>query len=68
MKSFGDLHRNLTLREINGTLDDEHHKSMAYNELISVLYVIGIIGSFSALLHLYRKRSFKNTKQAFMLK
>lgn len=43
-------------------------KSMV--ELLSVLYVVGIIGSFLALLHLYvyQKQSFKNSKQIFMLK
>lgn len=37
-------------------------------ELLSVLYVVGIIGSFLALLHLHQKQSFKNSKQIFMLK
>lgn len=37
-------------------------------ELLSVFYVVGIIGSFLALLHLYKKRSCKNGKQIFMLK
>lgn len=44
------------------------HGSIVYLEVIGVLYTVGIVGSFLALLHLYRKRNYKNTKQAFMLK
>lgn len=48
--------------------NDNDHKSMVYLELVAVFYIVGILGSFLALLHLYCKRNFKNTKQAFMLK
>lgn len=37
-------------------------------EFLSVFYVVGIIGSFLALLHLHQKQNLKNTKQAFLLK
>lgn len=42
--------------------------SNVYLKVLSILYIVGIVGSFLALLHLYRKRNFKNIKQAFMLK
>jgi hypothetical protein len=35
---------------------------------LSAIYVVGIVGTFLALLHLHQKANFKNTKQAFMLK
>lgn len=35
---------------------------------LRVFYVVGIIGSALALLHLYQKQNFKNKKHAFMLK
>lgn len=37
-------------------------------ELLSVFYIVGIVGSFLALLHLHQNRNFKNSKQVFMLK
>lgn len=37
-------------------------------ELLSAFYIIGIVGSFLALLHLHQNRNFKNSKQVFMLK
>jgi hypothetical protein len=50
------------------TTGDDEHKSVAFMEILGLLYVVGICGSFLAMLHLYTKRNFKNTKQAFMLK
>lgn len=73
-ENYEDLHINFTLWGKNNTaksdvsIDDEHQKLKLFIELLGVFYVTGIIGSFCALLHLYRKKSFKNTKQAFMLK
>lgn len=54
--------------DVNGTSTSVGNKSMVRTELLSVLYVVGIMGSFLALLHLYQKQNWKNTKQAFMLK
>lgn len=74
MKSFEnyeDLHENLSTlwrKNSSSKSHDEDEKLMLFIELLAVFYIIGIIGSFSALLHLYRKKNFKNTKQAFMLK
>lgn len=50
----------------SGVIQAAGTKSMV--ELQSVFYVVGIIGSSLALLHLHQKQSFKNTKQIFMLK
>jgi hypothetical protein len=43
------------------------HKSNVWWSL-SAIYVVGIAGTFLALLHLHQKANVKNTKQAFMLK
>jgi hypothetical protein len=53
----------------NTTALEKNTKPMVISrELLSVLYVVGIIGSFLALLHLYKKRIGRNGKQIFMLK
>jgi hypothetical protein len=61
-----NLHSNLSVNAT--TIADPIHNSIFFIEVVSVLYIVGIVGSFSAMLHLYRKRNYKNTKQAFMLK
>lgn len=72
-----DLHMNLSLRGANNTHNrsqtkietfDEQKNLTVFFKLLIVFYITGIIGSFCAMLHLYRKKNFKNTKQAFMLK
>lgn len=55
--------------EKNSTISGENDdKSNVHAELVGLFYVVGIIGSFLALLHLNTKKNFRNTKQAFMLK
>jgi len=49
--------------------NESDHKSSIYPiAFLSIFYIVGIIGSFVALLHLIQRQNFKNTKQAFMLK
>lgn len=43
-------------------------QAMILRELLSAFYIVGIVGSFLALLHLHQNRNFKNSKQVFMLK
>lgn len=43
-------------------------KASIQTKLMAVFYLVGIVGSILALLHLHQKKNFKNTKQAFMLK
>ncbi|CRL04188.1 CLUMA_CG017303, isoform A [Clunio marinus] len=47
---------------------ETHNKLNTHTELVSMLYIVGIIGSLLALLHLCQKQNLKNSKQAFMLK
>jgi hypothetical protein len=48
---------------------ESDHKSSTYPiGFLSMFYIVGIIGSFVALLHLCQTKNFRNTKQAFMLK
>ena len=47
---------------------NENDKSIVHVDMLALFYIVGIIGSFLALLHLYSIKYFKNTKQAFMLK
>lgn len=59
---------NYTGENATSAVAQADNKSSLHRELLSVFYVVGIIGSLLALLHLRAKRKFKNTKQAFMLK
>lgn len=55
-------HVNTSSAVVDGT------KASVSTELLTVFYLVGIVGSILALLHLHRKKNFKNSKQAFMLK
>lgn len=37
-------------------------------DFLSAVYVVGIVGSVLALLHLFKKQKLRNNKQVFMLK
>lgn len=63
LKISESVNSNETVKENNPTASRAIPR-----ELLSVFYVVGIIGSFLALLHLYKKRNVKNGKQIFMLK
>jgi hypothetical protein len=53
----------------NSTTGRDHSdNTLVFIEMVSLFYFVGIVGSFLAMLHLYRKRNFKNTKQALMLR
>lgn len=45
-----------------------HDKFAIPRECFATLYVLGTVGSILALVHLFQKQKFKNTKQIFMLK
>ncbi|KAG5680559.1 hypothetical protein PVAND_010059 [Polypedilum vanderplanki] len=65
--SFLDFYNN----ETNSTTvinEDNCYKPLVFIEMVSLFYFVGIVGSFLAILHLYRKKNFKNTKQALMLR
>lgn len=52
----------------NTTTTEDDHKSLVHVDLLALFYIVGISGCFLALLHLYTRKTFRNTKQAFMLK
>lgn len=60
--------KNTSANLTNSPIDFEDDKSIVHVDMLALFYVVGIIGSFLALLHLYSKKNFRNTKQAFMLK
>lgn len=66
VESMSQLSENVTY---NSTNSGGATKSATISRgLLSVFYVVGIIGSFLALIHLYKKRNGRNGKQIFMLK
>ena len=52
----------------NTTTTEDDNKSLVHVDLLALFYIVGISGCFLALLHLHTRKTFRNTKQAFMLK
>lgn len=68
MWNISSANYSINVTAVTNDDDDPINKSMVYIEMFSVVYIVGIMGSFLALLHLYRKKNYKNNKQALMLK